>query len=125
MKFIVTLLLFFAVHIPLANAQVNYSEDIAPIIYNNCTSCHRAGEIGPMPLTNYEEVSTWGGMIEYVTAIKYMPPWKPNKEYSHFVGERGLTEAEIQLISDWVAAGTPQGDPSQEPPLPNFLMVRN
>jgi len=114
MKFIITLLLFFAVHIPLANAQVNYSEDIAPIIYNNCTSCHRTGEIGPMPLTNYQEVSSWGGMIEYVTAIK------PNKEYSHFVGERGLSDAEIQLISDWVAAGTPQGDPSLEPPLPSF-----
>jgi len=58
--------------------------------------------------------------IKYVTEIKYMPPWKPNKDYSHFVGERGLTDNEIQMISDWVAEGVPQGDPSLEPALPNF-----
>ena len=36
---------------------LNYSEDISPIIYNNCTSCHRSGEIGAfLPLTNYFDV---------------------------------------------------------------------
>ena len=36
---------------------LNYSEDISPIIYNNCTLCHRSGEIGAfLPLTNYLEV---------------------------------------------------------------------
>ena len=25
---------------------INFSEDISPIIYNNCTECHRQGEIG-------------------------------------------------------------------------------
>lgn len=101
-------------------AQVNYSEHIAPIIYNNCTSCHRLGEIAPFPLTNYEEVAAWGGMIQYVTELKYMPPWTPDRTYSHFVGERGLSNDEIQLIADWVANGTPQGNPELEPPLPEF-----
>ncbi len=103
-----------------SDAQVTYSEHIAPIIYNNCTSCHRDGEIAPFSLTNYNEVATWGSMIQYVTEIKYMPPWKPDKSYSHFVGESGLTDEEIQLIADWVAAGTPQGNPDLEPPLPVF-----
>ncbi|MEL6842453.1 MAG: cytochrome c, partial [Bacteroidota bacterium] len=97
-------------------AQPTFSEDIAPIIYNNCTSCHRSGEIGPFPLTNYNEVASWASMIQYVTEIGYMPPWKPDREYSSFVGESGLNEQEIQLIADWVNAGSPQGDPSLEPP---------
>ncbi|MBX2875648.1 MAG: T9SS type A sorting domain-containing protein [Saprospiraceae bacterium] len=100
--------------------QVNFSEDIAPIIYENCTSCHRPGEIAPFSLTNYEQVAAWGATIRYVTEIQYMPPWKPDRTYSKFVGEKGLTEAEIQLIADWVDAGTPQGDPALAPPLPNF-----
>ncbi len=104
----------------LSQAQVTYSEHIAPIIYKNCTSCHRQGEIGPMPFTNYNEVMAWAGMIQYTTEIKYMPPWQPDKTFSTFVGEKGLTDAEIQLIKDWVAAGTPQGDPALEPPLPVF-----
>ena len=97
-----------------------FSEDIAPIIYNNCTTCHRTGEIGPMPLTNYTEVSQWAQTIAYVTEIKYMPPWKPDRDYSTFVGEKGLNDEEIQLIKDWVDNGTPQGDPANEPPLPEF-----
>jgi len=119
MKFYSGLLLVL-VSLMQTQAQVTYSQHIAPIIYDNCTVCHRAGEIGPMALTNYEEVKTWGTMIEYTTGIKYMPPWLADKEFSTFVGERGLTDGEIQLISDWVAAGMPQGDPALEPAPPVF-----
>lgn len=100
--------------------SINFSEHIAPIIYDNCAVCHRAGEIGPMPLTSYEEVSNWGFMVQYVTEIKYMPPWPPDREYSHFLGERGLTDEEIELIAQWVDGGMPQGDPALEPELPDF-----
>jgi hypothetical protein len=111
--------LIFLVQVSYAQIPT-FSEDIAPIIYNNCTSCHRAGEIGPMSFTNYEEISSWGGMIKYVTAIQYMPPWKPDKAYTSFIGEKGLTAEELQLIADWVDNGMPQGDPALEPALPNF-----
>ena len=44
----------------------NYSEDISPIIYNNCTTCHRSGEIGAfLPLTNYLEVYDNRYLIAY------------------------------------------------------------
>ena len=99
---------------------VNFSQHIAPIIYNNCTSCHRPGEIGPMPFTSYQEVAAFGSMVQHVTGIKYMPPWKPDSNFSHFIGERGLSSQEIQQISDWVTSGMPQGDPALEPPLPVF-----
>ena len=33
--------------------SVTFHADVAPIIYTHCTECHRVGEIGPMPLTNY------------------------------------------------------------------------
>lgn len=99
---------------------VTYTEDIAPIIYQNCTQCHRSGEIGPMPFTNYFEVVSWGSMIEYVTSIGYMPPWPADPTYSEFLGERFLTDQEIQLISDWVQAGMPEGPKGAEPPLPVF-----
>ena len=100
--------------------DITYSEHIAPIIYNNCTTCHRPGEVAPVSFTNYEEVSGLGSMIQYVTGIRYMPPWPPNREYSHFIGERYLTDEQIQMISDWVDDGMPQGDPALEPPLPIF-----
>lgn len=101
-------------------AQVTFTKDIAPIIYHNCTPCHRPGEIGPIPFTNYNEIRNWGGMIQYVTEINYMPPWRTDRSYSTVQGERYLTPAQKQAIKDWVQAGMPQGDPNDEPPLPNF-----
>ncbi len=101
-------------------AQPTFSEDIAPIIYNQCTVCHRSGEIGPMSFTSYEEVKDWASTIKYVTSIRYMPPWKADPEYSNFLGENYLTDEQIELIKQWADAGAPQGDISNEPPLPDF-----
>jgi hypothetical protein len=113
-----TLLLMFTAYS--ASAQVTYASEIAEIIYTNCSTCHRSGEIGPMALTNYEEVKSWGTMIEYVTENRIMPPWQPNPDYSSFLGENYLTDEEIQKISDWVENGMLQGNPAEEPPFPDF-----
>ena len=101
-------------------AETTFSEHISPIIYNNCTVCHREGEIGPFPLTNYAEVVDLAESILYVTEERLMPPWPPNRQFSRFVGERGLTDGQLQLIANWVESGAPQGDPAQEAPIPDF-----
>ena len=31
------------------NVAPTFSKDVAPILQKNCQSCHRPGEIGPMP----------------------------------------------------------------------------
>ena len=60
-------LVFFILVLTSFSAQAQtFHEDIAPIIYNNCTECHRVGEIGPMQFTTYEEISAQGSFIEYV-----------------------------------------------------------
>lgn len=100
--------------------QATFTKDIAPIIYNQCAVCHRDGEIGPMSLTNYEEVKSWASTIKYVTGIRYMPPWKADPEYSSFLGENYLTDDQIATIAQWVDAGAPQGDLSDEPSFPDF-----
>ena len=64
----------------LSAQTVNFSEHIAPIIYEKCTSCHRAGEIGPMPFTNYNEVFNFALTIDAVTQSGYMPPRPPDAE---------------------------------------------
>ena len=100
--------------------SVTFHADVAPIIYTHCTECHRVGEIGPMPLTTYEEVFIYGEFIEYVTTTDYMPPWTPDDTYSHFVGERVLTDNEKATLSAWVAAGKPEGNPADNPGIPSF-----
>ena len=101
-------------------SQLTFSQDIAPLIYTHCTPCHRPGEVAPFPLTNYTEVASHAQTIKYATGTRYMPPWKPDPNYRHFLDENTLTAAEIQRISDWVDAGTPQGNPAQTPPTPTY-----
>lgn len=97
-----------------------YTEDIADIIYNHCSTCHRSGEIGPMLLTNYDEVKSYGQTIKAVTSLRYMPPWQPDSEYARLMDENYLTEDQIQKIADWVDAGMPKGPDTAEPPFPDF-----
>ena len=94
--------------------------DIAPIIYKNCTPCHRVGESGPIELITYEDVTKNKNKIKFVTQSKYMPPWPADPSYSHFIGERVLTPEEIELIKIWVDNGTPKGDESKLPSPPVF-----
>ncbi|MBK9150131.1 MAG: T9SS type A sorting domain-containing protein [Saprospiraceae bacterium] len=101
-------------------SQPTYSRDIAPIIYKHCANCHRTGEIGPMPLTNYTQVKNWANTIRFVTQNKMMPPWKADPGFSRFLDENFLTDEQIKTIADWVTAGTPQGNPADEPPFPLF-----
>ena len=41
----------------------NFADNVASIIFNHCSNCHRPGEIGPFSLTNYEETKDWGQTI--------------------------------------------------------------
>ncbi|HIO72264.1 MAG TPA: hypothetical protein EYN38_04065, partial [Flavobacteriales bacterium] len=100
--------------------NVTYSEHIAQIIFENCSSCHRPHESGPFPLTNYKEVFKYAEMIKEVTQNRYMPPWSADPAYSHFLNEKRLTDQEIEQITRWVDRGAPLGDSSKIPEAPVF-----
>ena len=97
-----------------------FAHDIAPIIYDHCASCHRRGESGPFPLLSYDDVKKHAKQIATVTESKFMPPWLPEPGHGDFADENRLTAEQIHAISDWVAAGTPEGPESEIPPAPKF-----
>ena len=59
-----------------ASKSVTFNHDIAPIIYGNCSSCHRPGEAAPFSLLSFADVSKRGRLIATVTSSRVMPPWK-------------------------------------------------
>lgn len=111
---------FLALALALPLAAQTYSHDIAPLIYRNCASCHRPGESAPFSLLSYDDVRKHARQIAAVTKSRYMPPWLPQPGYGEFQDEHRLTDTEIKLIGDWVAAGTPEGNPAATPPSPKF-----
>src|SRR6266496_2451343 len=114
-------LLFFASAILLPAAdKVTFSETIAPILYENCVTCHRPGEAAPFSLISYEDAKKRGPLIATVTKSRYMPPWHAAHGYGEFKEERRLSDDQIAAISQWVAEAMPQGDPAKLPSLPVF-----
>ena len=114
------LLSFFLLAITAHGQGVSYHADVAPIIHENCTECHRTGEIGPMPFTSFEEVSAYGEFIEFVTSTGYMPPWTPDTTTATlWVSVCCLRK--ISRRSAWVDAGKPEGDPADNLVCPTFL----
>jgi hypothetical protein len=99
---------------------VTFSQHIAPIIFNNCTTCHHPGESVPFTLMNYDEVKRRGKTIVAVTERRYMPPWHGASEMGHFRDERGLTNEQIGMIKTWVDNGMPSGDLSKAPAAPKY-----
>jgi mono/diheme cytochrome c family protein len=99
---------------------VTFSETIAPILYANCVTCHRPGEVAPFSLMSYEDVVKRGKLIARVTGERYMPPWHAAPGYGEFVGERRLTDAQIAAFAAWVTAGMPRGDEVKMPKPPVF-----
>ncbi len=103
-----------------AAAKVTFTENIAPIVYQNCVTCHRPGEAAPFSLISYEDLKKRGALIATVTKSRYMPPWHAAHGYGEFREERRLTDSQISDISEWVKQGMPQGDPAKMPKLPQF-----
>jgi hypothetical protein len=101
-------------------AQVNWSEDIAPIVYEHCTKCHHYGGIGPFSLMAYTDVLNESDNVLDAVSNGIMPPWPANPDYQHFAFENVLSDAETQAIADWVAAGAPEGNPDLAPPMPVY-----
>ena len=86
---------------------LNYSDDISPIIYENCTSCHREGQIGTfLTLTNYDEVFNNRFWIAYSIAgdddsrhgDPIMPPWPADRSYSNLIDEMYLKMKFIHFL---------------------------
>ncbi|HUY91303.1 MAG TPA: redoxin domain-containing protein [Pirellulales bacterium] len=104
------------------HGDVTYSNQIARLLEKRCVECHRAGEIAPFPLTSYEEVVGWGETIREVVEQGRMPPWFANPEFGHFVNDARLSDAEKQLICNWLDGGSPEGDPADLPEPRKFAV---
>ncbi len=97
-----------------------FARDIAPIVYQNCSPCHRPGESGPFNLLTYQDLRKRARQIVEVTQSGFMPPWLPEPGYGEFAGERRLTPEQVATIAAWVDGGTPPGDPQEIPALPEW-----
>lgn len=115
-KLSIITLLFFGLFL---SAQSTYN-DIAPILYKNCTSCHRPGGGAPFSMLSYASISPWTTSMLHVLQHSEMPPWAVDTSYIHFVNERQITKEDKDSLLTWIFDGSLQGDPALQPPTPLY-----
>lgn len=105
--------------------QLNYSEHIAPIIYKNCSPCHRPGSGAPFDLISYDDVKDHLKTVQLAINERLMPPWPADTSYSHFRDEKVMTANEIESINLWIKQGATEGDKKKLVPAPVFYKESN
>lgn len=95
--------------------EITWHNQISRFMQANCLECHRPGEAAPFALETYDQVLARKGMIEYVLEEKIMPPWFADPAYGHWRNARFVTEPDRLMLSAWIKAGCPEGDPAEEP----------
>ena len=102
-------------------ANPTFYKNVAPILQNHCQSCHRPGQIGPMPLLTYTQARAKAKSIDQMVRSRKMPPWFADPQFGHFANDPSLSADEIQTITAWVESGTPAGDPHDAPPPKQWI----
>src|ERR1700750_1762384 len=89
--------------------NLTYYKDVEPIIQTKCSGCHKPGESTPFSLLTYDDVAKRASFIKDVVQSKYMPPWKADNKYVHFINDRSLSQKQIDMIVNWVDDKAPAG----------------
>ena len=98
---------------------ISYAETIAPILAENCVSCHRPGGIGPWAMNDYNMVRGFSLMMREVLLTKRMPPWHADPTVGHWANDRSIGREDLQTLVSWIDAGAPRGD--GEDPLKQYV----
>ena len=99
--------------------EPTFSTDVAPIVYQNCASCHRPEGVGPFSLLTFDQVHRRARQIAEVVTSGYMPPWKPVSDHGPaLVGDRSLSDTDKSTLLAWCQGERLEGDPALAPPMP-------
>ncbi|MFO0976827.1 MAG: hypothetical protein U0996_10540 [Planctomycetaceae bacterium] len=98
-----------------------FNRDVAPIVFEHCSRCHRTGEVAPFPLLTFEDIQKHGDQITVVLERKLMPPWKPEPGYASFRNEHRLSYDDRTVLLEWLNSQRLEGEPADLPSPPQFI----
>ena len=97
-----------------------WNREISRLVYDRCASCHRP-EGTAFSLMTYQDAQPRAVAIKDAVLARTMPPWGAVKGFGEFRNDQGLTQEQIELVSDWVEGGMAKGNnPNVKPEPPKF-----
>ncbi|MCB9477808.1 MAG: hypothetical protein H6683_04745 [Deltaproteobacteria bacterium] len=105
-----------------APRKVTYYEDVQPILYEHCVSCHGESRIAPFELLTYYDALEYGSESAYWAKKREMPPWNLDNsgDCNTYPDARWMSEEDIETLSLWADGDMLEGDPANgaDPPPP-------
>ncbi len=120
---------------PAVTQGPTFSKDIAPILYEHCSTCHRPVDQAadtkdpicfagaPFSLLHFDDAHRHAQEIARATKERVMPPWLPEQspdQLGEFANPRRLRRDQIDLIQRWAEQGAIEGEASDRPPIPKW-----
>ena len=89
---------------------ISYTDDVAPILIEKCTVCHRKGGVGPWVMSDHKKINGFSLMMREVIRTKRMPPWHADPLIGKYSNDRSLNPEEVRTLVHWIEAGAKRGD---------------
>ena len=99
--------------------SITWNREISRIVFDRCASCHNE-KGSAFSLMTYAEARPWAVAIKEEVLTRRMPPWGGVKGFGDFRNDQGLTQEQLELITEWVEGGVPEGKPKDLPPKPKL-----
>jgi hypothetical protein len=101
---------------------LTYHRDIARILQDHCTDCHRAEGIAPFALDSYKSVCERSKAIRRVLTEQQMPPWfaapNPNLPSTPWANDCSLSERNKADLLSWLTSTDRAEGLAADAPLP-------
>lgn len=97
--------------------KITWSKEVSRLVYKRCSMCHRDGGAA-FSLMTYADARPWAKAIKEEVLERRMPPWQAVKGFGEFRDDRGLTQEDLEVVSNWVEGGAPEGEPKYLPAQP-------
>ena len=108
--------------------SVSYTNEIVPILKDNCVKCHREGAIAPWAMSSHSMIKGFAPMIREVVMTRRMPPGQIDSHVGRqMINPPGLSVEETKSLVRWIDSGSPKdglSDPleSVEPRIEQFSL---
>ena len=90
------------------STQITWSREVSRLVMKHCFNCHP--EFQSYPQAQAKAAAIGKSVLEHT-----MPPSEAVKGFGEIRNDGSLTQEQIELVTRWVQAGAPEGDPKLGP----------
>ena len=99
----------------------SFKAAVAPILEQNCASCHNSGQVGSLHwvLDTAGDAASVSEGIKTTTQARYMPPWPASDKGVPLSHPMTLSAADLSTLASWADHGGKLDEPATTPIKPS------